>query len=336
MEREQRVWSYDIDDVICAAVQGDLDLLNLILAKENNTWNRDFRETAMRYAAKMGHMHILGMFPLKMVYTCSAQYLAQETSLKKSMCNAARDGNIKVLDWFAGQLEANNLSVTHVIKSTHGEIIAEAAKNNQIQILKWFEKYLEDESEKISGFKVSMAMYGAVRGSVRDIARNNSIEAYEWLKAHGATIGATYYWRELRDICVKYSPYMLREMIEYYSDELNTPRRYNGTGAPTLGTLFITSAMNAENYASFRVLAESKKIGRKQWILALQGEGTEWGVAHAFGWLWKEDYVALQKLDIWQNCVTVCVANAIVAQRVGAVCKRGLPNELWLIILNLM
>ena len=358
----RRTRTYEVCDAVCAAVQGDLELVNQILnSSRSSTWF----VTVIKYAAKMEHMHILAQMSLSQCWP-NTTGLEDIGDVQGVVNSAALDGRIEVLNWIAAQI-----SVVRLIEITNGYPLAEAAKNNQTETLNWFNAHLQAEilsrggaEMRVNGFEVrsSIMWFNTIPlGAIRlkngvpyvfrhamqlafpDMVRNNSVEALAWLKNQGATfddaITVNGFANMLRcfELGVQHSPDILRQLIQHFSEELEKHAFY--LGGKTLGETLIAKAIECGNCMSLRIIAESKTVARKQWISAL-GSAPISVLEYAFGWLQKEDYAALQRLDIWKKCAAKCaakcVANAIVAQRVGAADVRGLPNELWLHIMSLL
>lgn len=323
--------TYDLDDLICAAVQGDLELLKRILAKKRH-W--EWPEIAVKYAAKMSHLHILDALPVSVVWPrCS---IAHTRSVQLIICDAAGNGNITVLNWFAKQI-----SISEIIEKTLGEPLSAAAINNEVETLEWFEPHLIKSPTKMitmkSGKKILHVVFAGLQRAMEEMVRNDSVEAYKWFKSHDITFDnfVTYgnfpdtWMIKLIDICAKGSPRMLRELLIHYLG------RQADETTIMLKKTFIQRIIQTSNLSSYRILAEQIKMSRAEWVAILLSVDMG-GLTLVFGWLWREDYVALRRPDIWKHCAATCVANAIVAQRASTVCKRGLPNELWQNILNLM
>jgi hypothetical protein len=354
----QRTRAYEVCDAVCAAVQGDLELVNRILdSPRSSTWF----STVVKYAAKMGHMHILEQIPLSRCWP-NTNGLEDIGEVRGIVNSAALDGRIEVLNWIAAQI-----SVVRLIKITNGYPLAKAAKNNQTETLNWFNAHLRAEilsrggaEMRVNGFEVESSIMWfntiplgatirlkngvpyvfrhAMQLAFPDMVRNNSVEALAWLKNQGATfddaITVNGFANMLRcfELGAQHSPVILRQLIQHFSEELEKHAFY--LGGKTLGETLIAKAIECGNCMSLRIIAESKTVARKRWVSALGGAPIS-ALEYAFDWLQKEDYAALQRLDIWKKCAAKCVANAIVAQRGGAADARGLPNELWLHIMSL-
>ncbi|NBO41891.1 MAG: hypothetical protein EBU92_10290 [Betaproteobacteria bacterium] len=348
--------TYEVCDAICAAVQGDLELVNQILNSYqilNSSCSSTWSVTVIKYAAKMEHMHILAQMSLSQCWP-NTTGLEDIGDVRGIVDSAALDGRIRVLDWMAAQI-----SIAKLIEKTNGRPLAEAAKNNQIQTLNWFNAHLQAEmsSRGVAEMKVKQTINwlhwiapqngkirlengvpyvfrGAMRIAICDMIRNNSAEALMWLKNQGATFddaittnGPAHMLRCF-ELCARYSPGILRDLVRHFQKEMP-----NGYDNKSLAERTVVAAINQGNLASLQVLAESKVVARKEWIAAL-AKAPFPVLEYAFSWLQETDYAALQRLDIWKHCTVKCVANAIVTHR-----RRGgpcLPNELWLLIMQLM
>ena len=361
--------SYDVADVVCAVVLGDLEKVRKIL--DNRPCGSGTIHTfALEYALKMGHIHIADTIQLKDCWGSAVEWGVEDIGAMQNMLGtAARDGRIEVLEWLDSRV-----SIVKILQETNGAALAEAAKNNRVEVLDWLER------RAIMGSCLRMRdgalhiIHEAMRLAVArmEIIVNNSAEAMEWLEKRGASLNGSadddqnwrFYLRMQTKESLSVDDNQKDRMLEACAlagadriwDRLVRafPGQLSRVAAgqrQTLGEIILMKALRghaAPCSAAFRlvcphvtlteilivhdvVASRNEKclaaiVASGKWDQAWLRRGLsewdekscDWGMRRMFARLWREDYVAARRPEMWAELASSTVATAIAANKRAA------------------